>query len=402
MARRLYFSHNSWVLAISSAVWSIGGSMVNPFQSLFYYALGSPALYIGVLEAVSSATTAISYIIGGAIADSYGRKKVITIFSVIAATSSFIYVFVFSWPLLFIPIIVGALSGVYSPAFNATINDSVPPEMRPVAFASFTLITTLPSVFMPYVGGLMVQKFGTLMGLKVGFFCSGALGLAATLWRAKNLEETHSGKPTHGVGIISSFKQTVSAYRTAPVAAKRLLLYSLLASMATGLSTVYVSIYVVNSLNIPPAYYGVLVGLSSLVTIVLVLPAAGIVRKLGLRRAAVLSALFSPISMLTFVSAAGMMDLLAWSVTGGISGALLSPSIQTLQGNLTRKEQRGRWMGMFALVPLMGTVPFQLLSGLLYTVSPLVTFAASIPFYVAAVYVLSKVNPEVTDGPSGI
>ncbi len=168
--------------------------------------------------------------------------------------------------------------------------------------------------------------------------------------------------------------------------------------MATGLSTVYVSIYVVNSLNIPPAYYGVLVGLSSLVTIALVLPAAGIVKRLGLRRAAVLSALFSPISMLTFVSAAGMMDLVAWSVTGGISGALLSPSIQTLQGNLTRKEQRGRWMGMFALVPLIGTAPFQVLSGLLYSVSPLVTFAASIPFYAAAVYVLSKVNPEVTDG----
>ncbi len=398
----LYFSRNSWVLALSAAFWSIGGSMVNPFQPLFYYALGAPAYYIGILAAVSSATTAVSYIVGGVIADSYGRKRIITTFSVVAAASSFIYVFIFSWPMLFIPIIVGALSGIYSPAFNATINDSVEPTMRPMAFASFTLITTIPSVFMPYVGGLLIERFGELIGLKIGFFVSGLLGVIATLWRARNLEETHVGNRSVKLDAISWLKETLTAYKTAPSAAKKLLLYALLASMATGLSTVYVSIYVINSLRVPPPYYGILIGLSSLVTAALVLPAAGIVKRLGLRRAAVLSALFSPLSMLTFVSAAGMMDLLAWSVTGGVSGAMLSPSIQTLQGNLTTKEARGRWMGMFALVPLVGTAPFQLLSGFLYVLSPVITFAASIPFYAAAVYVLSTIDPEGRDGPSGI
>ena len=365
--------------------------MVNPFQSVFFFSLGTPVGDIGLLAAVSSIVTAFSYVLGGAIADAYGRKKIIDVFSVVAATSSFLYIFVFSWPLLFLPITVGALSGIYSPAFNATINDSIEPDLRPVGFASFTLLTTLPSIFSPYFGGLLIGKFGDVLGLKVGFFISGSLGLLGTVWRAKKLEETHQVKEKK-LDLLDSFKGTFEAYKSASKTARRLLLYTLLASVATGLSTVYISLYVINSLKLSATSYGILIGLSSLVTVLLIMPAAGLVKRLGLKKAAVLSALFSPLSMLAFVSAAGMTDLVAWSVTGGISGALVSPSIQSLQGNLTNKEIRGRWMGMFALIPLLVAVPFQILSGLLYAVSPIYTFGLSIPFYVAAVYVLAKIE----------
>ena len=392
LKRRLYFSHNSWVLAASSALWSIGGGLVNPFQSLYFYALGTPLAFIGLMVAVSSVTTALAYVVGGAIADAYGRKRIITVFSVVAATSSFLYVFVFSWPWLFLPIIIGALSGIYSPAFQATINDSIEPDLRPVGFASFTLLTSIPSVFMPYFGGLLVSRFGDVVGLKIGFFISGLLGVIATTWRARNLQETHVVEKRGRVDVLSSFRGIRDAYRAASEPAKKLLLFTLLSSVATALSTIFISIYVINSLKLSPPEYGILIGLSSSVTVLLIMPAAGLVRRLGLKKAAILAALFSPLSMLAFVSAVGMTDLIAWSVTGGISGALLSPSIQTLQGNLTSKEIRGRWMSMYALVPLLVSAPFQVLSGVLYSLSPALTFVLSIPFYAAAVYVLTLIE----------
>lgn len=392
----LHFSRNSWVLAFSAAVWNIGGGLVNPYTSLFFYALGTPVELVGFLAAFSSLATALAYAVGGVIADAYGRKRVIAVFSVVAAASSFLYVFVFSWPLLLVPITVGALSGIYSPAFSATINDSLEPPMRPLGFASFTLVTTTPMVLAPPLGGLLVERFGTLTGLKIGFFVSGLLGLVATVWRSKKLEETYRG-PDPGdrwsfSSVLGSFSGILRAYKMAGREAKKLLLYTLLASIATGLSTVYVSIYVISSLKLSAVDYGVLVSLSALATVFLIMPAAGLVRRLGLKRAAVLSALFSPLSMLFFVSAVGMTDLLAWSVTGGIGGALLSPSIQSLQGNLTPTELRGRWMAMYSLVPLLVSAPFQALSGVFYSISPIFSFALSVPFYALSVIILADVK----------
>ncbi len=376
--------------------------MVNPYQSVFFEAVGTPLPYIGVLAALSSVITAITYLVGGYIADVWGRRRVIAIFSFVAAANSFIYFFVKSWPELFIPVTVGAISGLYTPAFNATLNDSMKPELRPRGFASFTILTTMPSVFSPYVGGLLMERLGYVEGLKIGFFLNGLLGVLSVTWRAIRLKETFrpKSKQTGGLHkfVMDVVRHNVEAYRQASSNAKKLIVYSALSSVATGLSTLYVSIYVIKGLNLPPTYYGFLTGLSALITILLLLPAASFVERFGLKRAAVLSALSSPLSMLVFVSANGMNDLIAWSMTGGVSGALTSPTIQSLQGNVVPAELRGRLMAMFSVVPLLLSTPAQIVSGLLFTyVSRAAPFIVSIPFYAVAVYVLTTLKLEATD-----
>jgi len=167
--------------------------------------------------------------------------------------------------------------------------------------------------------------------------------------------------------------------------------------VATGLSTLYISLYLIKGISLPPSIYGLLTGISALTTILLLLPAASFVSRVGLKKAAVLSALSSPLSMLVFVSANGMNDLITWSVTGGVSGALVSPTIQSLQGNTVPKQIRGRLMAMFNIVPLLVTTPAQIVSGYLYTyVSHVAPFIASIPFYVASIVVLATVHASKT------
>ncbi|MEM3798105.1 MAG: MFS transporter [Candidatus Bathyarchaeia archaeon] len=113
----LYLPCPAWTLAASSAVWSVGGSKANPFQSIFFQTLGTPVEYIGVLASVSSVVTAVAYLVGGYVADMWGRRRVIAVFSLVAAANGFIYVFINHWQLLFIPIIIGSLSGIYTPAY---------------------------------------------------------------------------------------------------------------------------------------------------------------------------------------------------------------------------------------------------------------------------------------------
>jgi MFS family permease len=397
----LYLPKNAWILGASSAVWAIGGSIVNPYQSVFFSALGTPLLYIGVLGAVSSVVTAIMYLVGGYIADAQGRRRVITTFSFLAAGVAFIYIFIDNWPLLFIPVILGALSGIYTPAFNAVLNDSMEPNLRPIGFASFTIISTIPSLFSPYIGGVLMERIGVVEGLKLGYFVSGVLGIVGVSWRAMRLEETYTPKKQTKVGLMDFIKGVVrdnaQALKEANFEAKKLIIYAGLTSVATGLSTLYISLYLIKGISLPPSIYGLLTGISALTTILLLLPAASFVSRVGLKKAAVLSALSSPLSMLVFVSANGMNDLITWSVTGGVSGALVSPTIQSLQGNTVPKQIRGRLMAMFNIVPLLVTTPAQIVSGYLYTyVSHVAPFIASIPFYVASIVVLATVHASKT------
>ncbi|MCL5440892.1 MAG: MFS transporter [Candidatus Marsarchaeota archaeon] len=402
---KIYLPGDVWILAFSSMVWNIGGFISGPFQSIFFYDIGTPVGYIGVLAAVSSIVMAISLIIGGYLADIWGRKRIITMFSFIAAGSSALYFFVNSWPFLFIPIIMGSLSGIYSPAFNAMLNDSMKPRDRPIGFASFTLLTVIPSLFAPYIGGVLMEHLGPVEGLKIGFLLAGMLGLAAVTWRAVRLDETYKPKfkklsfKKFTKGIIT---ENIHALKSASRNAKILLVYTATASMAAGFSTVYISIYLVKNAKLLPTQYGLLVGLSSLATIFLLLPTVTLIKKLGLKRAAVISSIFAPVSMLVFVSANGMNDLITWSITGGISGALLSPTIQSMEGNATTKQIRGRIMGLFILVPLLASVPAQIISGYLYSISPLLTFIVSIPFYITSIFILSKMDMHRHPKESGL
>lgn len=389
---RFYLPGNVLVLAISSALWSIGLSLASPFQSLFFEGLGAQPVYIGILSAVSSAVTMLAYFFGGFLADIYGRKQLITVFSFVSAASAFLYFFINQWTYLLIPIVIGALSGIYSPAFNASLNDSMEPDMRAVGFASYAVVTTIPSIFAPYIGGLMVEKFGIVLGIKLAFVISGAIGIPAVYWRMSKLKETYTPRKKK-IKFGRLVKDAISGYATALKVATRqaklLLLYSITSSLASGLSTVFVSIYLINKLSVSPTQYGFLVGISALGTIIFLIPSLTLIKKYSLKKLAILSALSAPLSMLIFVSANGMNDFIAWSVTGSVSGSLLGSVVQGLQGNSTSQQIRGRFMALFSAFSLLAAVPGQVISGFLYqAISPISTFVAAIPLYVISVLIL--------------
>lgn len=394
---RFYLPKDAWIITVTSAFWGIGSFLYSPFQSIFFGALGMPVIYIALMAALSSVITAVALIIGGHLADAFGRRKVITIFSTISAGSAFMYLFINSWQIVLVPVIIGSLCSIYTPAFNSLLTESMREDMRPSGFASFAMLNTLPAIFSPVIGGLLMMYYGDVPGLKIAFFISGVLGLIAMLVRSWKLGETYKPKVRIREPLIKSFGAILHGYAHALKKtnsdAKKLLLYTITSSIAASFTTIFISLYLVKQLNFPPITYGLLSGVTGLATVIVLVPSVRIIKRAGLKKAAILSALFSPLSMFIFISSNGMNDLLAWSVTGGVGGAIAQPSMSTLQGNLSEKEIRGRLMALFSVMPLMAAFPAQILSGYLYAnVSYLSTFMISIPFYVISIIILMRLN----------
>jgi len=398
---RFYLPGNTWVLALSATVWNIGGAMINPYQSVFFTGLGASSVFIGFLLGVNSAVTALMQLVGGYVADAWGRRKVIVIFSFLSAGTAFIYIFISEPAFLMIPIVIGAISGIYGPAFNATLTDSMEPELRARGVVSFTLVTSLPSIFFPYVGGALMQTLGTLEGLRVAFFFSGLLGVIGVSYRALRLKETHvvvRGKEKKGIRRLVSdfFADNLFVLRNATDGAKKLLIYAVLASVGTAMTVPYTSIYLVNVVKLAPEFYGLLTNVAGLISVLLLLPAARIIERVGLRKSAVYASISVPVNQLIFVRAKGTDDFVTWTALGGASGALLVPSLTALQANLSPQEMRGRIMAMFSVFSLITAVPAQIVGGYLFeTLGPLSPFIASTPIFVLATLVLLRIKePE--------
>jgi len=387
----LYLPKNAWALTSTSALWSIGASMANPYQSVYFASLGASPFEIGLLVAYGTGVTVIALLLGGYIADTWGRRQVVITFSWVSVASALVYCLIGSPGLLVLPLTLASVASMYTPAFNSIMMDSIEPDDRIRGFAVFTAINTAPSVFAPTVGGLLIDRFGATPGLRICYLLSGLFGIVGVSVRSLMLKETYTAERPAAKSFASYFKdpfvEGVGAIRKSGSTVKRLLVYVTLAGIGTGLTSPYVSIYVVNYLKINPLSYSLVVDLAGAATVCLLLTVVFLIRRLGSKRSILLASVAAPLSNVMFTQAKTMDELFEWGVTGAVSTALQSPSLSVMQAEAIEQRNRGKVLAMFSILPTVVSLPSQVFAGFLYSsVSPVVPFVASLlPFGLAAV-----------------
>jgi MFS transporter, DHA1 family, tetracycline resistance protein len=387
----LFLPRNAWILTSTSALWSVGSAMATPYQTLYFASLGASAFDIGILVAIGTGVTVFALLLGGYVADTWGRRRVIVVFCWVSVASAVIYAAIDAAYFIIIPIIIGSLASVYTPAFNSVMFDSIEPGDRIRGFSVFSAINTMPSIFTPTIGGLLMAHYGILDGVKIAYLASASFGAVSISFRQKLLKETY-----HPVGrerksffsfIKDSFLSGIDATRKSDKIVKQLLLYITLAGVGTGLTAPYASIYVVDHLNFNPIDYSVIVDLAGLTTVCLLLGVVFLIQRLGAKNGVMIASIAAPVSNVMFSQAKTMDELLEWGVTGAVGTAIQSPSLSTMQAEAIEQEHRGKILAMFSILPALVSLPSQVVAGYLYsTVAPVVPFiVAVVPFTIAAI-----------------
>jgi len=364
--------------------------MANPYQSVYFSSLGAPPFQIGLLVAYGTGVTALSLLVGGYIADVWGRRRVVVIFSWVSVASAFVYCLIGSPILILVPLTLASVASFYTPAFNSIMMDSIEPEDRIRGFAVFSAINTIPSTFAPTIGGILINHFGTSPGLRLCYLSSGLFGIVAVGLRSIKLSETYVvTRPTaksFAAHLRDSFVDGIGAIRQSGDVVRKLLIYVTLAGIGTGFTSPYVSIYVVNYLGINALSYSVVVDLAGAATVILLFSVVFLIRRLGSKKSILLASVAAPLSNVMFTQAKTMDELFEWGVTGAVSTALQSPSLSTIQAEAIEQRNRGKVLAMFSILPTLVALPSQVLAGYLYSAfSPVIPFVASlVPFGLAA------------------
>jgi MFS family permease len=248
------------------------------------------------------------------------------------------------WMFYVLAVLVGLLSDIAGPAWQAMIADILPEEQRAEGFGVMRVVGNMAWIVGPTIGGFMAARSYLLLFVMDAV---SSLITAAIIWRyiPETMPEKVDGKEPETI------LQTFGGYRK--VLTDWLFMAFILTSML--MLVVYLQLY--NTLSVylrdvhgvDPQGYGYLLSSSAITVIVLQFWVTRVVKKYPPMLMMALGTGFYLVgySMFGFVSAYWLFVLAVVLITGG--EMVVMPVSQALAANFAPEAMRGRYMAVFSL-----------------------------------------------------
>jgi MFS family permease len=149
-----------WTLIGALFIDRLGGALIFPFLALYLtskFAIGMTE--VGTLFAIISICSFIGSLLGGALTDKFGRRKLMIFGLIASATSTLIIGLANDMRIIYLgSILVGLLSDVGHPATQAMVTDLLPEEKRLDGFGILRVVANLAVTIGPAIGGIIAAK----------------------------------------------------------------------------------------------------------------------------------------------------------------------------------------------------------------------------------------------------
>jgi len=148
------------VLTLATFIDTLGRFLLFPFFAIYiteHFNVG--LIQVGLLFSIFSAGNIFGGVIGGALADKYGRRKIILFGLIVSGISSIsmglvndLYVF------YILASVLGLLGNFGGPARQAMVSDLLPKEKRAEGFGILRVALNVSAVIGPILGGLLATR----------------------------------------------------------------------------------------------------------------------------------------------------------------------------------------------------------------------------------------------------
>lgn len=155
----------------------MGERMAERFLPLYLIALGGGVMGVGLLGAMDNLLSALYSYPGGYLAERLGTKPALLLFNLMAMAGYLIVILIPRWE----AVILGALlflswTAVSLPATMELVARVLPRTKRAMGVSMHSLVRRIPMAAGPILGGICIDYWGTVDGLRIAFL--GAFGLA--------------------------------------------------------------------------------------------------------------------------------------------------------------------------------------------------------------------------------
>lgn len=144
---------NIWIRFVGETITGIMMFMIAPFLVLYYSDQLDSYIQVGFIMATGPIMALLGSMLGGRLADIYGRKPIMMLAIVgdAIALIGFAYAETF-WPLLLLNALLGLTNALFHPAASAMVADVTPKEQMSEAFGLLRMGHNIGAAFGPLLG----------------------------------------------------------------------------------------------------------------------------------------------------------------------------------------------------------------------------------------------------------
>jgi len=376
-----FFRGNISVLASSNSIRSLGG-FVGVYISLYFVEIGGNALTLGLLASAVSLIQFFTLSVGGFMADYYGRRKVIVLAAFYAVFFPLLYAVVQDWRVFGALTVLSTVETVANPAVHAIVADSIPPEKRTMGIASLQVISSLPSVMAPLMGGWLIQNYGLKDGFKMACVYAAAFTFISTIPIFVFLKETmHPRVDKPDFPLRSAlFGFTKLSAHTLPRDIKGLIAsYALVMFANSAVARNYV-LFASGVVGLTALEWGIVVSLQLLVASSLKIPGGWLSDRFGKRKIMIISLLTAAPAIILFTFSSSLIQVVVAALLLVAAGIYYAPAYEALQADVTPRPVRGRITALWDMSNAVSTALGGFAGGFTYQV-----VGPAVPFYVFAI-----------------
>ena len=368
---------NVAVLAASLFGLALGEELWQAYIPAYLTALGAGGVAVGLFGSSKDLLDSLFQYPGGWLADRFGRRRALLVFTTLAMLGYVIYALAPSWPFVFVGLLgVMAWKAGAFPTTFAVIGDSLPRDRRAVAFSVQSVLIRLPRVIGAPLGGLLIAGFGMLAGIRIALLVT--LILALIVW----LVQYYGYREDQRMGAQPVSGRLRDVVSRMPPSLTRLLAADCLVRIGEGIATSFIILFVTQVRSFSAAEFGGLYAIQQAVAIAFYLPGGRLADVAG--RAPVVTAtfIFFAAFPLAVRFASSYPALVGAFVVGGLK-EIGEPARKSLIVDLAPDDQRARTVGAYYAIRNFLVVPAGVIGGLLWQRAPHLPLEAS--FIVSAI-----------------
>lgn len=365
---------NLVVLLVAILVIGSGEELWMRFVPKYLQALGATVFIIGLFDALRTLLGAVYAYPGGVLVDRWGHRRAFLAFNIFSIAGYSLVLLIPHWAAVIAGMFLFLSWTCFSlPATFSLVGATLAANRHSMGIGLQSVIKRLPIMIAPIIGGILIDRFGVISGVRIGLIVSIFLS-GVTILVQRQLREPSA--PSVVRSDRWTFWQSLRGFN-APL--RRLLLSDILVRFCERIPYAWVVIYAMDDIGVSAKQIGILTTVEMLVATLCIIPASHFADKHGRE----------PFILGTFVFFS-LFPLALW-LSNSFTLLLLAFAIRGLKefGDTSRKaliigycapERRGQMIGAYYLVRDLLVSLAAILGAWLWKLGPATNFSGAALF----------------------
>jgi len=382
---------NLAVLLLAIFVIGAGEELWMRFVPKFLQTLGATVFVIGLYDALRTLLGAVYAYPGGVLVDLWGHRRAFLTFNIVSIVGYALVLFIPHWGAVIAGMFLFLSWSCFSlPATFSLVAAALEANRHAMGIGVQSVIKRLPIMIAPFFGGVLIDRFGVIGGVRIALVISIVFSSATIFVQRRLRDEPKEETPAERLNFWQSLREFNSPMR-------RLLLSDILIRFCERIPYAWVVIFAMDYIGVSAKEIGVLTAVEMLAATLCIIPAAHYADRYGRE----------PFVIVTFI----MFTLfpIGLLVSKSFSALLIAFVIRGFKefGDTSRKAliigycnpaRCGQMVGAYYLVRDLIVSAGAILGAYLWSVNPIMNFLGAAALGIAGtIFYIKTIRQERED-----